>query len=263
LTFFGNFLRLTGTLIPFSGTHTPLYVDIIFVKTTPPASPHIELQPSAYTIGGIDPSTWSFYSFTSHAFVEYAPGLYLNITQQPGATPFQVGVGANGKNLRFGGSGWFDWHTSDGQVGSGDINIDLFCPNSTTNSTTNSTVPPPPPPSNSGCNVSITLTETAHWTQNGQNFTQWSAELTNTGSLNLVDVLISFSFPPSANCAGSVGGCSLNDYWAITPVSNSNNFHLFSYETENFTPGSNVDFGFIVVGDTVVVSVDPSCSVTQ
>lgn len=57
----------------------------------------------------MDTSTWSYftaYTGTLTGTGDYA-GATMTITRTGPA--FQIGIGANGKNLNFGGSGWFLW----------------------------------------------------------------------------------------------------------------------------------------------------------
>jgi len=94
-----------------------------------------ELNSNAYANNGgpVDPSTWRFFdidegSSTLTGIGGAIDGVTLDITQRPGGADygkfvFQVGVGANGKNINYGASTWFDY---SGQFsGRGDINIDL------------------------------------------------------------------------------------------------------------------------------------------
>ncbi len=75
----------------------------------PPAgSPKKELIPSAYIENGgpIDPATWTYYTAGNGFFVGLgaAQGALLQVALDGPA--FQVGTGANGKNVLFGASGW-------------------------------------------------------------------------------------------------------------------------------------------------------------
>ncbi len=94
-----------------------------------------ELSGAAYTENGgpVDPSTWRYYYIddTSSKITGVGgaiDGVVLDLNQRPdgseyGKHVFQIGEGANGKNIRFGASTWFNY---TGQFsGRGDINIDL------------------------------------------------------------------------------------------------------------------------------------------
>jgi hypothetical protein len=103
----------------------------------PPGSPKKELPASAYAPNGpADPSTWWYYPNWSATFIgqgSYA-GAELTLTRR--GPSFQVGIGANNKNVHFGASAWFDYHTVSqpdaGMTfpsnGRGDFNLDLECP---------------------------------------------------------------------------------------------------------------------------------------
>lgn len=94
-----------------------------------------ELNGSAYTENGgpVDPSAWRYYyidesNSTLTGVGGDIDGEVLDITQRPGGADygkfvFQVGEGANGKNVHFGASTWFSY--SGRFNGQGDINIDL------------------------------------------------------------------------------------------------------------------------------------------
>ncbi|MCA8944451.1 MAG: hypothetical protein KDB80_17950 [Planctomycetes bacterium] len=80
-------------------------------QTPPSGSPKIEspIVPLLQSNGGpIDPGTWSYYAQFEGTLTGQLglAGAVLQITRRGPA--FQIGVGANGKDATFGGSGWFD-----------------------------------------------------------------------------------------------------------------------------------------------------------
>ncbi|MGE0821804.1 MAG: PEP-CTERM sorting domain-containing protein [Candidatus Binatia bacterium] len=96
--------------------------------------PKLELQEAAYTFlgGTVDPQSWVFYTTatgTLTGFGDYAE-IVLDIVNF--GPPFQVGLGANGKNTDFGASGWFVIVNSNSQRfpadTHGDGNINLLNP---------------------------------------------------------------------------------------------------------------------------------------
>lgn len=105
-----------------------------FVGGTP--MPKKELFSSAYVENGgtIDSATWDYYVLLDSSVLTgingAVAGLSVNLTQRPnsgalfGPALTQIGVGANGKNLNFGLSTWFNYSGS-GVSGIGDVNIDL------------------------------------------------------------------------------------------------------------------------------------------
>ncbi|EAL61680.1 hypothetical protein DDB_G0291392 [Dictyostelium discoideum AX4] len=137
----GDNLVLTGTLTPANSSLTDKFsLRAAFVRTTTPSDVKRELQAGAYTSNGgtVDPSTWSFYQILpdNTKMVSLTnPNTVVTMSENPN-TALQVGVGANGKNLQNGASGWFQFKATDGSVsiqsGNGemevvDININLGC----------------------------------------------------------------------------------------------------------------------------------------
>lgn len=103
----------------------------------PPAmSPKMELAPSAYVQnagGPVDTNTWHYYLHTQGTLIGQGAFLGANVSFMDFMAAFQVGLGANGKNLNYGGSGWLTLTTNaQPQNGSpfpgtfhGDFNLDL------------------------------------------------------------------------------------------------------------------------------------------
>ena len=93
--------------------------------TAPADSPKKELFSSAYLDNGgpVDTGTWYYYASFAGTFegVGQLAGTVLTITQRGPA--FQVGVGANNKNLDFGASAWFWAEDAHGNRTSGDFNL--------------------------------------------------------------------------------------------------------------------------------------------
>ncbi len=74
-------------------------------------------------------NTWDFYDLISGKLTHGSD--YANLVERPGPgrLPFQVGFGANGKNLNFGASSWYNYTSRVGGVtrgANGDINVDLL-----------------------------------------------------------------------------------------------------------------------------------------
>lgn len=134
--------KLTGVVQCVTDNTKKFFVDLDFTSRTnpgeinypPPMSPKTELQPSAYVGNGgpVDTNAWYYYEtfagtltgLDALAGVQYAASLR--------GAAFQVGVGANGKNLAWGGSGWLDLtllaanpQQNLPQTLIGDVNIDL------------------------------------------------------------------------------------------------------------------------------------------
>ncbi|MEM9597283.1 MAG: hypothetical protein AAGD06_23650, partial [Acidobacteriota bacterium] len=106
--------------------------------TVPPAgSPKRELRGNVYAPNGpIDTSTWYYYpdfSATLTGNGQWA-GAVVEVTRR--GPSFQVGEGANGKNVHYGAAAWFDYQVIQQPTtgvtlqtnGRGDFNLDLVCP---------------------------------------------------------------------------------------------------------------------------------------
>lgn len=103
----------------------------------PPAgSPKLELEPEAYAVasGPVDPAGWHYYATLVGTLDGLAALRGARVRIERFGPAFQVGLGASGKNQRFGASGWLDV-TLQAQPATGallptglfhgDINIDL------------------------------------------------------------------------------------------------------------------------------------------
>ena len=137
--------NMNGTLRSLSNSNNAWTVSITFTGRTtvaPAGSPKKELKASAYIENGgpVNPATWIYYTGYNGTLtgLNNNAGAVLNITRVGPA--FQVGVGANGKNLNFGASGWYKWtlvsQPNSGAclptTGQGDINVDIVqCPPTT------------------------------------------------------------------------------------------------------------------------------------
>lgn len=139
--------RLAGVLLRASDPDAALVADVTFSDLLlpgdssypPQGSPKLELGSSSYVQAGgpIDPSTWRYYTATDGRLVGLGKldGMTLDLSRKGPA--FQVGRGANGKNLNQGASGWLDVATISSPTAgptlpkamSGDFNFDVEdCP---------------------------------------------------------------------------------------------------------------------------------------
>lgn len=135
--------RIIGVIASESQPELRFQVDVEFrnrisvgdLSHPPSGSPKKELDGAAYieNDGPIHPGNWHYYDITD--------GMLTGLGEQEGAKielsrrgpAFQVGYGANGKNLNWGGSGWFDLLTvcqpfNDDPLPlemTGDINVSL------------------------------------------------------------------------------------------------------------------------------------------
>ena len=142
VTLSGGTAKLSGTVYSASNPSKGFTINVNLSglqSTPPPGSPKQELAASAYAPSGpINAATWKYYTVVTGTLTgagSYA-GAVINITRTGPA--FQIGTGANGKNLNMGASTWFAWtvvsQPSSGSplpaVGQGDFNLDLTgcCP---------------------------------------------------------------------------------------------------------------------------------------
>lgn len=138
--------KLVGVAESLSDSDKRLDVELCYserispgAENHPPAdSPKLELKSEAYSENGgpVDTSLWHYYAVLEGTVkgLDDLEGLELELSDRGPA--FQVGIGASGKNVLFGASGWLDYvvvsqpdygpEVSDGK---GDVNIDLDeCP---------------------------------------------------------------------------------------------------------------------------------------
>ncbi len=137
--------NMNGTLRSLSNSLNAWTVSITFTgrtTVTPAGSPKKELMASAYSENGgpVNTGTWIYYTGYNGTLTGLSSnsGAVINVTRTGPA--FQLGVGANGKNLNYGASGWYKWTvvtqpSSGGSLpttGQGDINVDIVqCPPTT------------------------------------------------------------------------------------------------------------------------------------
>ena len=133
---------MNGTLKSLSNPLNAWTVSIGFTgrtTVTPAGNPKKELKSTAYSENGgpVNTATWTYYTGYTGTLtgLNNNAGAVITITRTGPA--FQVGFGANGKNLNFGASGWYLWtvvtQPSSGShyptTGQGDINVDIVnCP---------------------------------------------------------------------------------------------------------------------------------------
>ena len=139
--------RLVGTAYPPRRPAARFAVDLVFrarldpneAGFAPAGSPKLELYAHQYApVGSIDTETWHYYQVTEgFLFGEgsLAGALYRVSRMGPS---FQVGLGASGKNLRFGASGWLNvdklanpangWNLPSFLHGDVNVDLDGNCP---------------------------------------------------------------------------------------------------------------------------------------
>lgn len=137
---------LTGTAFSQGDNTQKIDIDVLFTgllqppgDPAPGGSPKRELLAKAYNDfnppGPVDDSTWRYYTGFTGTFKgtvgSALEGLELSVVLK--SPSFQAGVGANGKNVLNGASGWIDWlvnsHPTSGNLannsGRGDFNLNF------------------------------------------------------------------------------------------------------------------------------------------
>jgi hypothetical protein len=217
---FDGTATLTGTLVSTSDSGHSFQVSVDFAGLTsvaPPGSPKKELGSHAYSENGgpVNSSTWVYYTSFSGTLTgqgDYA-GAVIEFTRTGPA--FQVGVGANGKNISLGGSGWFTWTvtqqpSSGGSLqssGQGDINIDLV----------NCTPPPPcdikyKTPTFSSRTMTWNLTnDTADPLEISYIYIWWPSQSGNLKKvrINSTDIWSGTDYPNEASISNFINGTSI------------------------------------------------------
>ena len=141
---------MTGTIVSTGDDGLRFTVDLTFsnlksfTNLGAGQGPKLELKEDAYTepvfdtidnddVFNIDPTTWRYYELDTGGTLTGLSdmlGVTLTLDHKPAdkSLLFQVGEGANGKNLGMGLSGWFSYSSSNTSLiasGGGDINVDL------------------------------------------------------------------------------------------------------------------------------------------
>ncbi|MEM9291362.1 MAG: SdrD B-like domain-containing protein [Acidobacteriota bacterium] len=133
---------MTGLLQRRGDAGAQFRVDVTYSgRTSIPGegSPYLKMTSNAYAVNGgpVNPSGWYYYTEMSGTLTGEGDlaGAVLSLSRRGPA--FQVGEGANEKNVNFGGSGWFNWtlvsQPTNGphfpNSGNGDFNQDFgTCP---------------------------------------------------------------------------------------------------------------------------------------
>lgn len=142
----GTTATLTGAVVNAQDMNRRWNINVNFsglTTTAPPNSPKKELKAMAYTNNGgpVDPSTWSYYTNFSGTLT--GAGLYEGATIYLNrfGPAFQIGEGANGKNIALGGAGWFSWNVTQqplqqglilqSRYNHGDFNLNFSTPPTT------------------------------------------------------------------------------------------------------------------------------------
>lgn len=117
---------LTGTIQNKTNSSYRFDFDLAFTELTPeevmnrPVTPKQELDPCVYDSNCdtsapsplVDTDTWAYFDFSGMlSGLDALEGAEVALTEFPtdGSHPFQLGIGASGKNIAFGGSGWLQW----------------------------------------------------------------------------------------------------------------------------------------------------------
>ena len=130
--------RLTGKLTDRDDATRSFGVDVVATgrtMTAPAGSPKKELSAGAYSENGgpVDVSSWKYYTGLTGTLMGMGDFAGASVSIDRRGPAFQVGNGASGKNVQFGGSGWIDLTTTAQPTtgaslpssGTGDFNLDF------------------------------------------------------------------------------------------------------------------------------------------
>jgi hypothetical protein len=137
--------NLTGTVMDSGNANNLFDVNLTFTgfigsllntgNPPPPGSPKLELKSTAYAANGgpVDPDSWHFYSSMTGTLTGNNNFDGVSVSVADHGPAFQIGLGANGKNIGLGASGWLSYSVavsggatySGSTSGFGDINIAL------------------------------------------------------------------------------------------------------------------------------------------
>jgi uncharacterized repeat protein (TIGR01451 family) len=134
--------ELTGTVVSTANPNRSFQVNVFLSGRTsvPPAgSPKKDLESCAYSENGgpVDTTTWHYYTNFTGTLAGLGDFAGAILTLAPTGPAFQVGLGANNKNIKFGASSWFIWMVTQQPsagpalpiTGQGDFNLDIGnCP---------------------------------------------------------------------------------------------------------------------------------------
>eukprot|EP01133_Synstelium_polycarpum_P013325 gene13325-15666_t len=133
LTYNGDNMIISGTLVPSDGSKAQFFDAHFVFKRAAAGTPKLELKDNAYVPQGpVDPKSFQFFTLdgaNSHLVGHgAAEGMTVKLSEYMGM-PLQTGKGANGKNVNFGASGWFAFEfigkTPFKSAQVVDINIDI------------------------------------------------------------------------------------------------------------------------------------------
>ena len=102
----------TGALVVPGDANKGFTLNVKFtgLQTTAPEPPKKELDAKAYNEGKADMSKWYFYTGFTGTLTGVGDFAGSKLSLSRVGPAFQVGVGANGKNIQFGASGWFNFN---------------------------------------------------------------------------------------------------------------------------------------------------------
>jgi hypothetical protein len=274
----GSEFVLTGTIVPLLSTATasssfavnlhfrsPTQSELLSISMLPA---HKELASVAYVQAGgpVDASSWLFFMVdTASSSITNSDGTSIVISTQMGM-PAQVGIGANGKNIRFGASGWFDYEVMKNGAsvfnGSMDINLDLDCPNMNDNSASESESSSSSSSSSpsSDCSVTVVTTVRTSWFENVDQVSLYDVIVTNDGSLSVTSAIIKITYPGHPLC-GSTSTCT-RETWGLGTTADPFTFGLPSWLSDfsGLLPNTTMPFGLIATAAPVSITVEPTCS---
>ena len=126
----GNSASLTGRITQKDNAARAFDIDISFSNVDDTTAAGLAGKCEQ---GGCDTSGWHYFNLDTGMFTGVGDllGLDLSLTQIPsdGSYPWQIGVGANSKNVNFGGAMWFEWEVEQNTSGVSVCTSSLNCGN--------------------------------------------------------------------------------------------------------------------------------------
>jgi len=268
----GDNLHLSGIIVPTASPSSgSLTVNLLF--TSAPASyvdamPHKELIASAYieNNGPIDASTWKHYFLVPSASSITDGQAYSIVLSTQMGMPLQVGYGANGKNIKLGASGWFDY-TFLTFSGSLDINLDLNCTNEASSSSSSSASSSSSSSSSeSSCHLTVSTSISTTWIENGRNTSLVYVTLTNTGSETITNANVKLD-QHNDDCSAFAESC-IRQLWSLdSSLCSSANTATCTYQLPSWITdfgglqvAASTNWGFISYSPVTDITAQAICS---
>jgi len=245
---------LTGRLVALNYVGVPQ--DGFNIVLTLKFSLNANVAANGYSVG----SSYLYYNITSPSYLSgfgSFSGSVYDITQQLVDAPFQLGNGANGKNLDLGASVAINIAAADGTTVAAVLNVDLNCTDSSSTSSSSSEQVASSSES-SDCKVIVSASLRTSWMNNNQNITLWDVTIENAGSATILDANVEIDYLTVGCSSDADSSCTL-ETWSLSE--SDDEFHLPSWITDfgGLKTGATTVFGVIAASTDVQFNVVPQC----